>query len=144
MKEFLKSVVRVALGTALCMLAIVIAADYHGSAREQPTITITTLLSGASATATTPGVLATGTMPQCRESAIYVQWTAGTTAGVVSIESAHDAAFTGTWAALTTATWATANKEDIIQITGIHGALRARVSTLVAGGSGVNVFAVCN
>jgi hypothetical protein len=110
-------------------------------AREQPSISMTQTLTNA---ATGSGTIGTGGMTTCRETAIYAQWTTGTSAGVVTIETAHDVNYTGTWAALTTITWSAASKEDVVQITGVMGAIRTRISTTVVGGTGVNVFAICN
>ena len=88
-------------------------------------------------------LLGTGTMSQCRETAVFIQWSLTSTAGVVKVESAHDAAYTGTWATLATVTWAAANKEDLVQITGTHGALRTRISTTIADGT-VSTWGTCN
>lgn len=83
-------------------------------------------------------------MPRCRETAIYVQWSTGVNAGAVTIETAHSESYTGTFAPLQIVTWAgSANKEDVVQITGIHGVLATRVSSTVMGGT-VTTWAVCN
>ncbi len=82
-------------------------------------------------------------LTQCRETAIYVVWGAGTGAGVFTIETAHDASYTGTWAPLATVTWAVVSKADVVQITGIHMAMRARISTTVTGGT-ASAYLVCN
>lgn len=75
-------------------------------------------------------------MGTIRESAVYVIWGTGVTSGVVEVETAHTENYAGTWASLATVTFAgTAPKEDIVQITGIHGALRTRISTVIANGS---------
>lgn len=129
------------LSAVLVIVLLFIVLQHNATAREQPSITMTTLLSGVTTGSST--ALGTGTMPNCRETAVYVVWGAGTNAGVVTIESSYDSAYTGTWASLATSTWASASKQDIVQITGIHGALRARVSTTVTGGT-VSVFAICN
>lgn len=99
------------------------------------------VISGAAAGGTTGALGAE--MTRCRETAAYVVWSAGSSAGVVTIESAHDATYTGTWASLATVTFAAASKVDIAQITGIHRALRARISTTVTGGTVIVRF-VCN
>lgn len=85
-----------------------------------------------------------GPMANCRESAVYVDWGTGTASGAVTIESAVDANYTGTWAPLIVVTFsATAPKQDIVQITGVHWAIRTRISTVLAGGT-VNTWLVCN
>lgn len=82
-------------------------------------------------------------MSRCRESAVYIVWGAGTGAGAVTVESAHDPNYSGTWAPLATVTWTAASKQDIVQITGVHRNLRTRISTLVTGGT-VSTVLVCN
>lgn len=73
------------------------------------------------------------------EAAIYVVWGAGCSAGAVQIETADDIEYTGTWAPLGSAiSWAAANKQDVLQVSGALGAIRARVSTTIVGGT-VNV-----
>lgn len=101
------------------------------------------LLSAATASGAT-GTVTSAFMPRCRESAIYIQWGAGTSSGGVTIESAHSESYTGTWAPLVTKAWAAASSEDIVQITGIHGAIRTRISTVIGGGGTINTWLVCN
>ena len=71
--------------------------------------------------------------------AIRVKWSLGTTSGVVEIESGPDKDYAGTWAPLATITWATANSVDEWRGAGAFAALRARISTVIAGGTGVTV-----
>lgn len=131
---------RYLIGTliALCIVALT---AYQGTARES-TVTggVDRLLNAVTTGSATKG---SGTMSQCRESVIYVQWSAGTDAGVVKIESAHDESYTGTWATLATITWSAASKEDVVQITGIHAAIKTRVSTTVTNGT-VTTWIACN
>jgi len=82
-------------------------------------------------------------MVRCRETAVYVIWSAGTSAGAVTIETADQDAFAGTWAPEQVVTWSAANKEDIYQITGVHRAVRTRISTAIVGGT-VSTWIVCN
>jgi hypothetical protein len=112
-----------------------------GTATEVTGLTTTTIQNAQ--TTGNGTVIGPGYMPRCRESAIYIQWSAGTGAGGVTVETAHDPNYTGTWAPLATVAWAAASKEDVVQVTGIHAALRARISTTVTGGT-VSVFATCN
>jgi hypothetical protein len=88
-------------------------------------------------------VIGPGFMPRCRETAIYIVWGAGVGSGGVTIESAHDPNYTGTWAPLAVVAWTAASKEDIIQITGVHDAIRTRISTVIGGGT-IDSYAVCN
>lgn len=67
--------------------------------------------------------------------AIYVVFGAGTSAGVVMVEGAHDPDYTGTWANIATVTWAAASRCHMVAITGVHRALRVRISTAIVGGT---------
>lgn len=78
-----------------------------------------------------------------REVSVYVRFGAGTTGGAVTVETAYDHTWSGTWAALTTITWAEANREHVVQMTGAIRAIRARVSTAIAGGT-VSAWLVAN
>lgn len=85
-----------------------------------------------------------GRMANCRESAVYVDWGVNVTSGAVTVESAVDQNYTGTWAPLVVVTFsATAPKQDVVQITGVHWSIRTRISTVLAGGT-VNSWLVCN
>lgn len=78
-----------------------------------------------------------------RELAIYVTFGTGTTGGVVVIEGAHDASFTGTWANLATVKWITANRVHHVAVTGVHTAVRVRIATTIADGT-ADAYAVGN
>ena len=104
----------------------------------------TTMLNAHSVDETASTAIGAAFMPRCRESAAYVVWGTGVTAGVVEVETAHDGAYTGTWAPLATVTFSgTAPKSDVVQVTGIHLALRTRISTVISGGT-VSTYFVCN
>lgn len=126
--------------TALTLF-IGLAVESRLTARDQPmTAGVVKMLDAAT---TGSSVLGTGTMSQCRETAIYAQWSSGVDAGVITVETAHDASYSGTWASLGTLNWSAASKEDVLQITGVHAAVRTRVSTTVTNGT-VTTWAVCN
>lgn len=94
--------------------------------------------------ATTGNVVVTLQSPRmCRESAVYIVWGAGTGAGAITVETAYQTNYTGTWAPLAIVAWTAANKTDVVQITGVNSALRTRVSTTVTGGT-VSTYYVCN
>lgn len=76
------------------------------------------------------------------ELTLYIIFGAGTSAGAIQIESAHLSGYTGTWAAEgSPVAWSAENKVHKVSITGASFVVRARVSTLVVGGS-VSVFAL--
>ena len=77
---------------------------------------------------------------RAKEWCCYAEWGTGTTAGVITVESAPHDAYTGTWQSLGTLTWTAADRIDQLNFTGLHGALRFRVSTPVTGGT-VRVWA---
>ena len=65
-----------------------------------------------------------------------VKWSAGVSAGAIQIETADKADYSGTWAAVgAPIATAAASSEQVSNITGTYGALRARVSTTVVGGT---------
>lgn len=80
---------------------------------------------------------------QCRAGVVYVNWGAGTGAGTVIVESANSISYTGTWVPVSTVAWSAAGKADLVAITGIHGALRTRISVTVTGGT-VSTYFLCN
>lgn len=72
---------------------------------------------------------------------------AGTiSSGVVTIEEASDPGYTGTWSVLYTVTGTTLSggAEQVIHIIGTFNAIRARVSTTIAGGGTVSADMVSN
>ncbi len=93
--------------------------------------------------ATGSSVIGPTSTTKCRESAVYVVWGAGVSAGSVLIESAHDSTYAGTWAAYSTVSWSAASKVDIVQITGVAYNLRTRIGTSIVGGT-VRTYFVCN
>ena len=106
------------------------------------------LQSAVSAINTASAPVGAGLIPRCRESAVYMDWGTSVTAGAVIVETAISNApagvYSGTWAPLATVTFAgTAPNQDVVQVTGIHWAIRTRVSTAVVGGT-VSTWLVCN
>lgn len=80
---------------------------------------------------------------QCRAGVVYVNWGAGTGAGAVIVESANSTTYAGTWIPLATVAWSAAGKADLVAITGVHGAIRTRISVTVTGGT-VSTYFLCN
>lgn len=102
------------------------------------------VMNAQSADETASDAVGSAYMSQCRETAIYVDWLTGVTSGVMQVESSVGDAYAGTWAPLATVTFAgTAPNQDLVQITGVHWALRTRISTVVVGGL-VSTWLVCN
>ena len=113
-------------------------------ARSEQTLVVKKLVDGLSAQDATGTVLGPAYAAQGQEITFYVVFGPGTSAGAVMIESAHDAAFTGTWAQQgSTVTWAAASRVHTVSITGTYLALRARISTAITGGT-VTVIMVRN
>lgn len=84
--------------------------------------------------ANTVYVIAPEIVKNAREIVIYIAFLALTSAGVIEVEGAHDPNFTGTWVSIGTITWSAASKCHKVSITGVHKALRVRVSTNLVGG----------
>lgn len=72
---------------------------------------------------------------QGREHTLYITGSAGISAGAVQLETAPSPDYTGTWAALGSPVTAVASSVAVAQVTGCFGALRARISTTVVGGT---------
>lgn len=72
----------------------------------------------------------------------YVVFGAGTSAGVVLIETSHSDSYAGAggWALLGTVTWSAAEKVHSVSVVGGFRNLRARISTAIVGGT-VDVYA---
>lgn len=66
---------------------------------------------------------------------IAIVWSAGGSAGVLSIEEADDDTYAGTWSVITTVTQAAASSEDFVHISGGVRAIRARLTTGVTSGT---------
>lgn len=80
---------------------------------------------------------------QCRAGVVYVNWGAGTGAGSVIVESANASTYAGTWVPVATVAWSAASKADLVALTGVHGAIRTRISVTVTGGT-VSTYFLCN
>lgn len=78
-----------------------------------------------------------------REWGFYVEFSSGSAAGVVLIETASDENYAGTWAVLSTVTWSAQSKSHYVALTGVFRAIRARISSAVTTGT-VNVRVVMN
>ena len=65
-----------------------------------------------------------------------VEWSASTSAGVITIEEASATDYAGTWSSIATVTWAVDDSTEAVHVGPIAGAaLRARISTTVVGGT---------
>lgn len=67
--------------------------------------------------------------------AVYVEFSAGTTAGTYVVEAARSKTYTGTWATLATIAWAAASSVKVGLIAGPWKALRVRNIVVVANGT---------
>lgn len=66
----------------------------------------------------------------------YIVFGPGTASGAVQVESAHQAGYTGTWAAEGSAvSWSAASKVHKVSVAGASFVSRARISTIIVGGS---------
>lgn len=82
-------------------------------------------------------------LSRARELSAYIKFADDSSQGVVVVETAHDINFAGTWANLTTVTWAAANRVHHVAITGVHLAIRFRPTTAVDG-KGADVHFIAN
>jgi hypothetical protein len=67
-------------------------------------------------------------------------------AGVITVEAATNAEYTGTWFAVTTvaATLATGTAQTMVHTANLLPAIRARISTTITGGGTVTVSFYCD
>lgn len=79
-----------------------------------------------------------------REISGYVIGNGAVSAGAVQFETAHDPAYTGTWAPLDGAITVLADAQTFFQLTGHFRAFRVRISTAVVGGTVTVVADVVN
>lgn len=70
-----------------------------------------------------------------RELLFSIIWSAGVTAGEVTLETSHDTAYAGAWDPFEAPIGFVANAVITRRYTGCHRAVRARISTTVAGGN---------
>lgn len=66
---------------------------------------------------------------------VYIEWSAGTSAGQLVVEEAWDSSYTGAWSTIGTVNWSAASSTDVYHQTGSFRALRVRVNTAIAGGT---------
>lgn len=74
-----------------------------------------------------------------RELVAFIVGSAGIASGAVQMEEAHDPNYAGTWAAIGSAVTVAASTVKTVRITGVTGYVRARISTVLAGGT-VDVY----
>lgn len=78
------------------------------------------------------------------ELSFYIVFGPGTASGAVQVESAHLTKYTGIWAPEGAAvSWVAASRVHKVSITGSSYISRARISTVIVGGT-VDVYAVAN
>lgn len=96
------------------------------------------LLSAQAADETASEALGPGTLDKVKNHTFYAAWGTGVSAGVITIETAPYAEYTGTWSPIPsgTITFAgTAPNAGHLSFTGAYLALRARISTAVSDGT---------
>jgi len=69
------------------------------------------------------------------ELTFYIVGSAGVASGAVQPEEAHVAAYTGTWAANGSPITVTATTVKTVKVSGVGFVARARISTVLAGGT---------
>jgi len=83
----------------------------------------------------TAGYVGISEIAQIDESGFHIEFSSGSAAGQVVIETSSDPAYTGTWAILSTINWAAASKSHYVAITGVFRALRVRISSAITTGT---------
>jgi len=85
--------------------------------------------------ATTGNGLAYDLQGTIKNLSIYIEGSAGVGAGAVQLETATDPAYAGTWHAIGSPVTVSASTQKLVQLAGVVGAVRARISTTVTGGT---------
>lgn len=65
----------------------------------------------------------------------YIKWDDTSTGGEVTLETADDPTYTGTWAPVKVFPWSGANRQDAFNVIGPYVALRHRISLSIVGGT---------
>jgi hypothetical protein len=86
--------------------------------------------SGAVSTVIGPAVLS-----QVNESVFYVTFSSGSSAGTVVVEGAPYDDYSGTWSNLATVNFAAASRTHRVIATGVHLALRLRITSAITSGT---------
>lgn len=79
--------------------------------------------------------LGPGRASRAKEWQVLARYGAGTSAGVVTVETAADPNDAGAWASVGTIPWTAASKTEKLQFTGTFHNIRVRISTAVVGGT---------
>lgn len=80
-------------------------------------------------------------MSNINELTIYIVGSAGVVSGAVQVEEAHLSGYAGTWAPNGSPVTVTADTVKSVKVAGVAHVARARVSTVLAGGT-VSCFAL--
>lgn len=99
------------------------------------------ILSAGSALDTKSEILNAADLAGATYVGFYIVGSAGVASGAVQIEDSHDAAYTGTWYPQGAANTVVATTVKKLSITDAFAALRARISTVLVGGT-VDVWVI--
>ena len=66
---------------------------------------------------------------------IYIETSAGVSAGTIKIEEAHDKDYAGTWGEIESVSTTAASTLYVVHFSGVFGALRVRCDTAITGGT---------
>lgn len=112
---------------ALCLLLVV--AGPVGAQSPAPTSKViqTAASTGNGSVYTTAG--------RYEHLTIVVDFSAGGSGGVLSIEEANSSSYAGTWSVITTVTQTAASAQQIVHVDGVFKNLRARFTTNITGGT---------
>ena len=96
-------------------------------AQEGITVVLQSAVTTGNGTVITPGNL--------KDHSFEVEGSAGVVSGAVQIETSFDPDYTGTWWPVSAAISVLANSRVLLQFEGSYGFFRARVSTVISGGT---------
>ena len=98
-------------------------------------------MSAKSALNVSSDVISPNRMQNCSNVTLFIVGGTGIASGAVQIESSHLGTYAGTWHPEGAAVTVVADTTKAVKVTGVGAFLRARISTVLAGGT-VDVWAV--
>jgi hypothetical protein len=66
---------------------------------------------------------------------LYIEWSAGTSAGNIVFEEAYAPNTTGVWSQINATAWSVASSTDVVHAIGRWRSVRCRVETAISGGT---------
>lgn len=136
------AIVAIAVGLSIALVAGYAALEAQVVTPDDSRLNVAkvTLINAVATDETTGAVNFTDKVPT--SCTIYIEWSAGTTSGVVYVEEAYQSSYAGTWSVIQVVNWPAATVVDTVHVPTPVGAIRTRIETAIGGGT-VTTRAVC-